>query len=146
MKAVPTCSGVVFLIAAMAYGQSATPAPSLASQRAILDQYCVNCHNQKLKTAGLTLDTLDLTHVSEHAEQWEKVVRKLRAGLMPPSGLPRPNPAAYETLTFTIDNELDRAAAANPHLAPPGVHRANRTEYAYAIHNLLALDIDPAAF
>ena len=63
---------------------------SLLSQRAVLDQYCVTCHNQKLKTAGLMLDKLDLAQVGEHAEQWEKVVRKLRAGMMPPAGLPRP--------------------------------------------------------
>jgi len=112
----------------------------------VLDQYCVNCHNQKLQTAGLMLDKLDLAHIGDHSEQWEKVVRKLRAGLMPPSGLPRPNASTYEALTVAIENELDRAAAAKPHLTPPGVHRANRTEYADAIHNLLALDIDPAAW
>src|SRR5579863_7013007 len=130
-------------MAAMAQGQTA---PSLAPQRAVLDQYCVTCHNQKLKTAGLMLDKLDLAHVSEHAEEWEKVVRKLRAGMMPPSGLPRPNQAAYEALTVALENELDRAAAAHPHLPAPGVHRLNRTEYANAIRSLVALEIDPAAF
>ena len=103
---------VIFLFAgAMAWGQ--TPSP-LLSQRAVLDQYCVTCHNQKLKTAGLLLDKLDLAHVGEHAEQWEKVVRKLRAGMMPPSGLPRPKAATYEALTVALENELDRAAQANP--------------------------------
>ena len=81
--------------AALAQGQSGAP---LLSQRAVLDQYCVTCHNQKLKTAGLMLDKLDLAQVGEHAEQWEKVVRKLRAGMMPPAGLPRPNAATYEAL------------------------------------------------
>jgi hypothetical protein len=119
---------------------------SLASQRAVLDQYCVTCHNQKLKTAGLLLDKMDPAHVVDQAEAWEKVVRKLRAGMMPPNGLPRPAPAAYEALTIALENELDRAAAAKPKLATPGVHRANRTEYADAIHNLLNLDIDPAAY
>ena len=100
---------MIFLFAAaMAHGQTR---PSLLSQRAVLDQYCVTCHNQKLKTAGLMLDKLDLAHVGEHAEQWEKVVRKLRAGMMPPAGLPRPNAAAYEALTVALENELDRAAA-----------------------------------
>jgi hypothetical protein len=120
--------------------------PSLASQRAVLDQYCVTCHNQKLKTAGLLLDKMDLAHVGDQAEAWEKVVRKLRAGMMPPSGLPRPNAAAYDALTVALENELDRAAAAKPKLAAPGVHRANRTEYADAVRNLLALEIDPAAY
>jgi len=135
---------VIFLFAgAMAWGQ--TPSP-LLSQRAVLDQYCVTCHNQKLKTAGLLLDKLDLAHVGEHAEQWEKVVRKLRAGMMPPSGLPRPNAATYEALTVALENELDRAAQANPHLPAPGVHRVNRTEYTNAVRSLLALDVDAAAF
>jgi cytochrome c551/c552 len=135
---------VIFLFAvAIAHGQTAT---SLLSQRAVLDQYCVTCHNQKLKTAGLMLDKLDLAQVGEHAEQWEKVVRKLRAGMMPPAGLPRPNAAAYEALTVALENELDRAAQANPHLPAPGVHRVNRTEYSNAIRGLLALDIDAAAF
>lgn len=121
----------------MAQGQTA---------RSLLDQYCVTCHNEKLKTAGLMLDRLDPAHAGEHAEEWEKVVRKLRAGMMPPAGLPRPGAAAYETLTTTIENELDRAAAAHPHLPAPGVHRLNRTEYANAIRSLLALDIDAAQY
>ncbi len=115
-------------------------------QLAVLNQYCVICHNQKLKTAGLTLDKLELLPIGEHAEQWEKVVRKLRAGMMPPSGMPRPNSATYEALTVAIETELDRAAVAHPHLPAPGVHRVNRTEYANAVRSLLVLDIDPAAF
>ena len=135
--------GIAVFVALLAQAQTA---PSLPSQRTVLDQYCVTCHNQKLKTAGLMLDKLDLAHVGEHAEEWEKVVRKLRAGMMPPSGLPRPDSATYDALTVALENELDRAAAANPHLPAPGVHRLNRTEYANAIRGLLELDIDPAAF
>lgn len=136
-------SGAVFFgIGVLAHAQN-TP---LAPQRALLDKYCVTCHNQKLKTAGLQLDTLDLAHVGDHAEAWEKVVRKLRAGMMPPAGLPRPPAADYEALTVALENQLDRAAAAKPSLAAPGIHRANRTEYKDAIHNLLALDIDPAIY
>ena len=112
----------------------------------MIEQYCVVCHNQKLKTAGLFFDKLVVAPVGEHAEQWEKVVRKLRAGMMPPAGMPRPNAATYEALTVALENELDRAAAAHPHLPAPSVHRVNRTEYANAIHSLLALDIDPAAY
>jgi mono/diheme cytochrome c family protein len=134
--------GVASFCAVIAHAQTS----ALSAQRAVLDQYCVTCHNQKLKTAGLQLDKMDLAHVGEQAEAWEKVVRKLRAGMMPPQGLPRPTPAAYEVLTTALENELDRASAAKPKLAAPGVHRANRTEYAAAIHNLLALDIDPAAY
>jgi hypothetical protein len=143
--------GLAAVFAVIAHGQTPTQSaplikPPLITQRAVLDQYCVTCHNQKLKTAGLQLDKMDLARVGEQAETWEKVVRKLRAGMMPPQGLPRPTPGAYEALTVTLENELDRAAAARPKLAAPGVHRANRTEYADAIHNLLALDIDPAAY
>ncbi len=149
------CGADMLFVAALALGAALSQAPvqaqtqapdALRAQRAVLDQYCVTCHNQKLKTAGLLLDKLDLAQVGTHAEQWEKVVRKLRAGMMPPSGLPRPKPDAYEALTVALENALDQAAAANPHLAAPGVHRVNRTEYANAIHNLLALDIDAAAF
>ncbi|HLW51525.1 MAG TPA: c-type cytochrome domain-containing protein, partial [Candidatus Angelobacter sp.] len=81
----------------------------MPSQRAVLDHYCVTCHNQKLKTGGLMLDRLDLARIADSAETWEKVVRKLRAGMMPPLGLPRPNPAAYEALTVALESELDRA-------------------------------------
>jgi len=118
----------------------------LAARRAVLDKYCVTCHNQRLKTAGLQLDKMDLAHVRDQAEVWEKVVRKLRAGMMPPAGMPRPAAADYEALTVALENELDRAAAAKPKLAAPGVHRMNRTEYKDAIHNLLGLDIDPAIY
>ena len=141
------CGKVALLVAAMALASAFAQSPvSLVSERAILNQYCVVCHNQKLKTAGLTLDKLELLPIGEHAEQWEKVVRKLRAGMMPPSGMPRPNSATYEALTAAIENELDRAAVAHPHLPAPGVHRVNRTEYANAIRSLVALDIDSAAF
>jgi hypothetical protein len=131
----------MLLVAAMA--QAAAPAQSQASDpllspRAVLDQYRLTCHNQKQKTAGLMLDKLDLASVSEHAEQWKKVVRQLRVGMMPPAGLPRPNAATYEALTIALENELDRAATAHPHLPAAGVHRVNRTEY--------GLDIDAAAY
>jgi len=139
-KTFVSSSGILLLTALAANAQG------VSSQRAVLDQYCVTCHNQKLKTGGLMLDKLDLARVSDSAETWEKVVRKLRAGMMPPLGLPRPTAAAYEALTVAIENELDRAAAGKLHLPAPGVHRANRTEYGNAIHDLLALDIDPAAY
>jgi hypothetical protein len=138
--------GIVALSALLLSGQAGRTATPLAAERALLDQYCVTCHNQRLKTAGLLLDGMDLAGIGENAETWEKVVRKLRSGMMPPLGAPRPNPAAYEALTVALEAELDRAAAAKPKLATPGVHRMNRTEYANAIRDLLALDIDPAAY
>jgi mono/diheme cytochrome c family protein len=114
------------------------------AQRALLDQYCVTCHNSKAKTANLLLDQLDLTHLSEHAEIGEKVVRKLRAGMMPPTGMKRPDPATMDALIRWMENELDRNAVTN--LSPPGLHRLNRTEYANAIRDLLNLEVDVAKF
>jgi hypothetical protein len=146
MKFTTGCLASLSIAALMAYGQAGGVNSSLQSQRPVLDQYCVTCHNQKLKTAGLMLDKLDLANASGDAATWEKVVRKLRAGMMPPAGMPRPNAVAYEALIVSLESELDRAAAAKPHLVPPGVHRANRTEYANAIRDLLALNIDAAAY
>jgi cytochrome c551/c552 len=121
--------GVLVLSALMAVAQTGPASSSAASQRKLLDQYCVTCHNQRLKTAGLTLDKLDSANVGEQPEAWEKVVRKLRTGMMPPSGLPRPAAADYAALTVSLENDLDRAAAAKPKLARPSAHRMNRTEW-----------------
>jgi hypothetical protein len=142
--------GAGFVITALPLlllGQSAAnvKAPG-AQQRGLLDKYCVTCHNAKLKTGTLSLEKLDLTHVGENAEVWEKVVRKLRAGMMPPLGMPRPEPGAYVGLAEWLETELDKAAAAKPSFVPLGLHRVNRAEYANAIRDLLALEIDPAEF
>src|SRR5882672_4846131 len=147
MKSFLIRGAVLLICAGIGLGQNARNSVAPAdSPRAMLDQYCVTCHNKTLKTAGLTLDTMDPSHVLQDAEAWEKVVRKLRAGMMPPQGMPRPRPAAYESLTVALENELDRAAAAKPKLGSPGVHRLNRTEYANAIREILGLDIDPATY
>ncbi|MBZ5577400.1 MAG: DUF1592 domain-containing protein [Acidobacteriia bacterium] len=116
----------------------------LASQRAVLDKYCVVCHNTKLKTGGLMLDQLDLTHLAEHAEIGEKVIRKLRAGMMPPSGMPRPDRAVLDALVSSLENELDRNAVT--YLPAPGLHRLNRTEYTNAIRDVLGLQADATKF
>src|SRR5438093_12694521 len=120
------------------------PAPDAAAQRARVDQYCVTCHNARLKTANLLLDQLDLAHLGDHAEVGEKVIRKLRAGMMPPTGMRRPDPATLQSLIRWMENELDRSAVT--HLPAPGLHRLNRTEYANAIRDLLALDVDATKF
>ena len=120
-------------------------AASTSSQRTLLDTYCVTCHNQERRTAELTLDTLDVAQIGEHADVWEKVVRKLRAGEMPPAGRPRPDAAAYDSFRMWVEAELDRAAAARPN---PGrtepFHRLNRAEYQNAVRDLLAFDVDVA--
>jgi hypothetical protein len=116
----------------------------LASQRAVLDKYCVVCHNSKLKTANLELDKLDLAHLGDHAEIGEKVVRKLRAGMMPPTGMPRPDAAVLDALITSMEKELDRSAIS--YLPAPGLHRLNRTEYTNAIRDVLGLQVDAAKF
>ena len=120
------------------------PAVGLAPQRAIVDRYCVTCHNERLKTAGLLLDQLDLAHLDQRAEIGERVVRKLRAGLMPPTAAPRPDDAARESLIRWMEHELDRSAVT--YLPAPGLHRLNRTEYANAIRDLLAIQVDATKF
>ena len=124
--------------------KSTAAATDLTAERALIDQYCVTCHNARLKTANLLLDELDLAHLKDHADIGEKVVRKLRAGMMPPTGIRRPEPAKLESLVHALETELDRGAV--PRLPPPGLHRLNRTEYANAIRDLLALDVDATKF
>src|SRR5882724_4785855 len=111
------------------------PATSPATDpRAFLDSHCVGCHNQKLHTAGLALDSLDLVKPIANAEMWERVIAKLRAGSMPPPGIPRPDAATARAVTSSLENAIDRASSASPN---PGrinaVHRLNRAEYNNAI-------------
>ena len=120
-------------------------APPASPQRALLDTYCVTCHNQELRTAGLTFDTLDVAQIAERADIWERVARKLRAREMPPAGRPRPDPPAYDDFRRWVEAELDAAAAAapNPGRTEP-FHRMNRAEYQNAVRDLLAFDLDVA--
>jgi hypothetical protein len=114
-----------------------------ASPRAVLNRYCVSCHNQRVRTADLALDEIDPANVSQATETWEKVVRKLRGRVMPPVGRPRPDESAYEAVTTALQAALDAAAAA--HLNPGRTdtfRRLNRTEYRNVIRDLLALDVD----
>src|SRR5262245_12741735 len=110
--------------------------------RALFDKYCVTCHNTRLKTAGLMLDTLDVERVGDAAETLEKVASKLRTREMPPAGAPRPDAAAYHEVIAALESTLDRAAESQPHPGRVPVHRLNRTEYANAIRDLLALEVD----
>jgi hypothetical protein len=109
-------------------------------QRALIDQYCVGCHNTKLKTANLMLDQLDVTHVGQNREINEKIVRKLRAGMMPPKGIKRPDPATVDSFVRWLEDELDRSTVT--HLRAPGLHRLNRVEYSNAIRDVIGLQVD----
>ena len=125
-------------------GQAASPVSSSPSaHQAVLQKYCITCHNQRLQTAGLSLDTVDVEHPAAAPAVWERVITRLRAGSMPPTGRPRPDAATSDALATWLEGEIDRAWAAAPN---PGrinaVHRLNRTQYNNAIRDLFALDLD----
>jgi mono/diheme cytochrome c family protein len=124
--------------------QSAQVESARTADRALLDKYCVTCHNGRLKTGGLALDTADPADVGHNNELWEKVIRKVRAGMMPPPGRTAPSDEERRALVSSLESSLDRVAAGNPQPGRPLVHRLNRAEYANAIRDLLALEIDPA--
>jgi len=127
--------------------QAAVPASSPATTpelKATVDTYCVTCHNQRLKTGGLTLDDERVSDAAAHADVWEKVIRKVRGGMMPPAGLPRPSAQAQTALVSFLETTLDRAALAMPNPGRPLAHRLNRTEYANAIRDLLDVRVDPS--
>jgi hypothetical protein len=123
---------------------TATSITSPADLRDNINKYCVTCHNSRAKTAGLALDALDVAHVGADAAIWEKVARKLRSGAMPPAGARRPDQATSDAMLAWLETSLDSAAAATPNPGRAVAHRLNRAEYANAVRDLLAVDIDPA--
>jgi mono/diheme cytochrome c family protein len=118
--------------------------PVAPPERALLNQYCVTCHNDRLQTGGLTLEKVDVTDVQANAEVLEKIIRKLRSGQMPPEGSRRPDVATLTGLVTTLETALDRAAAAAPNPGRVAAHRLNRAEYVNVIHDLLALTVNGA--
>ena len=143
------CGALLGLVAAASGAhaqQAAAAAPeAAASTRALLDRYCLTCHNDRLRTAGLTLAGVDPAHVGAEAATWEKVVRKLRTATMPPSPRPRPDATTYAEAVAYLETALDRAAEADPDPGRPTAQRLNRTEYVNAIRDLLALEVDGRA-
>jgi mono/diheme cytochrome c family protein len=119
---------------------STTGAGSAGAPGALVQQYCVTCHNDRSKQGGLSLESQNIADAGNHPELWEKVVRKLRAGLMPPPGVRRPPLSDYDALRDWLESEIDRKAPRNPGAVV--LHRLNRTEYANAIRDLLDLEID----
>ncbi|PYR42045.1 MAG: hypothetical protein DMF93_06915 [Acidobacteria bacterium] len=153
MRTIFLCLGVAVLLAAGAASApsahaaagSATgvgqPGPEYAT---LVSTYCVTCHNDRLKTAGLSLQGLDLANVPDHARVWEQVARKLRSGEMPPSTVRnRPDPRAASALVEYLETTLDRAAVVHPNPGRTPVHRLNRAEYSNAVRDLLAVDVKP---
>ena len=142
---------------AVVSGQSGASAPATRPQRpaalsaalpasdpGFLKQYCLTCHNERVKSGGLVLDPAAVDHVGADAETWEKVVRKIKTGMMPPSGMPRPNRAALDGFAAALEARLDRANPPGAHPEAPSLHRLNRTEFGNAIRDLLGLDVDVA--
>jgi hypothetical protein len=130
-------AGIVILAAVASYTGIAH-----SEEQAIVNQYCVTCHSERLKTGNLVLEKLNPTQASANAETWEKVIRKVRAGMMPPAGAPRPDRGTLDAFAASLETQLDRASAAHPNPGATALHRLNRNEYGNAIRDLLALDVD----
>jgi hypothetical protein len=133
----------VLAVATPAYAWQRSPASG--SRGALIQQYCVGCHNSSAKTANISFEKVDPAKAGENAALWEKALRKLQTNQMPPAGLPRPSAEARLEFTAYLETELDHAAAVHPNPGSPIVHRLNRAEYSNAIRDLLALDIQPGA-
>jgi hypothetical protein len=144
VQSMRTRSGVDAATPIVTYERQLGSSPSI-SARAFLDQYCVTCHNARLKTANLMLDRLDDEHLGDNAETWEKVIAKLRSGSMPPAGRPRPDGPTLSGFVAALESSLDTLAAATPNPGRTVAHRLNRTEYANAIRDLLGLEIEGRA-
>ena len=140
---IPVLAIALVLVAAAADAQS-TAKPAASPHQALVDRYCVTCHNQRLKTAKLELDTLDLAQPERDALAWERAIRKLRGGMMPPPGAPRPAVADAQALASYLETTLDKAGAAHPNPGHVRIHRLNRGEYSNAMRDLFALDVDVA--
>ena len=145
-------ASVAFILAAVLAGPTGsaqgTGAPARAasqSHAALVKTYCATCHSDRTRSGELSLEHADLTDIPKHAEMWEKVIRKVRAGMMPPAGMPRPDAATLDAFVSHLETAIDRAAAANPRPGRTALHRLNRAEYANAIRDLLALEIDATA-
>ncbi len=128
-----------------ARSQTTASASPRSSHQTLINTYCVACHNQRLGTAGVTFDTSTLDHLAGDAELWETALRKLRGGLMPPAGAPRPQPSSVDALVAWLEEALDEAASARPNPGRVALHRLNRAEYAASIEELFGLRIDATA-
>jgi Protein of unknown function (DUF1592)/Protein of unknown function (DUF1588)/Protein of unknown function (DUF1585)/Protein of unknown function (DUF1587)/Protein of unknown function (DUF1595)/Planctomycete cytochrome C len=134
-----------FVVASLALVLTTTLGQQPASsQQELVNKYCVTCHNERAKTGGIVLEKMDVDHPAANAELWEKAIRKLRAGLMPPSGAPRPDRVVLDQFRATLETAIDQAAASKPTPGATALHRLNRTEYANAVRDLIAVDVDVA--
>jgi cytochrome c551/c552 len=127
------------------FGQSTGAAATLESEKALVSEYCVKCHNDRTRSGGFSWSDIDLAHPGNNAEQAEKVLRKLRSGMMPPSGQARPSAANVRAFSSALAASIDEAAAAHPYSRAPELHRVNRREYHNSIRDLLDVDEDVSA-
>ena len=137
------CVMAASAVAGQRQGQRAAVSPE-AMLETTINRYCLGCHNDRTRTADLTLAGVSATNVAAHAPVLEKVLQKVRAGEMPPTGRPRPDAASAANLVAWLETELDRSAAAEPNPGAPAIHRLNRAEYRNAVRDLLGLDLDHA--
>jgi mono/diheme cytochrome c family protein len=147
LAAVVGLGGLAVVAGLRAQAPASAPRPATAADpKAFVNTYCIGCHNDKLRTSGLSLEKLDPSNPTADAEVWERVVGKLRSGSMPPAGMPRANPEVYRAVYTSLEGKLDQAWAANPNPGRIGsVHRLNRAEYGNAIRDLFGLKVDVAA-
>ncbi len=128
----------VTMISAQTVGSVTT----IESQRTLVNDYCAGCHNDKLKSGGFSWMDVDLAHPEQNSQQMERVIRKLRAGMMPPAGARRPDAASLKALAAGIESRIDQSAVSHPYVRPPALHRLNRTEYRNSVRDLLDIDVD----
>jgi hypothetical protein len=146
-KRILSTIGIAFALAAtpaITAQQASPPTSPTVDHRAVVTRYCVTCHNERTKAGGLALDAMDYNNLPAGAAVWEKSLKKLRVGMMPPPSAAQPDAATRTELMSWITTTLDRAAAASPNPGRPVLHRLNRAEYANAVRDLLALDVDPS--
>src|ERR1041384_7681484 len=147
MQRVRHSSSVSRWVTGLFFAAAALGAPQASStpSRAVIDRYCLSCHNERFRSGGIALEPGAAKTPAENPQVWEKVIRKLRARYMPPAGLPRPDERTYDAVVSSLESALDSAAAAKPN---PGrtdtFRRLNRTEYQNAIRDLLAVEVDVA--
>ena len=155
MKVPLVCCGLVLIavvsllpgdggVAIVALGQERGNVSSLVAHQALVNEYCIGCHDALTSSGGFSWDSLDLAHPEQDPELAETVIKKLRSGMMPPAGVPRPEMAALKSLASGIEMRIDQAAAAAPYISAPELHRVNRTEYRNSVRDLLDLDVNVA--
>jgi hypothetical protein len=141
-KRIVIFGGLLFAFLAMGCAQTPASPFSSTSEHSLINQYCSGCHNDKLKSGGMTLTKLDVEYPGQSVELAEKVIRKLRVGLMPPPGMRRPDATTIQAFAAAIESGIDQAASAHPNPGRPALHRLNRTEYANSIRELLGVEVD----